>query len=406
MGERKLSPDRVRAEATIDYSVQVLTSYKETNGRLSKLSGFAGRSVSDIEIRNFAAASVEENAGEFTLTQQEFGTTPGSDLDKVNGAATALRAPPNQAPTTTSVARDVVTHPSLGNIEVGAVGAGTVNNPTPTTPTVAITNSLPKAVGNFGFVGGVGTDIFWANNQADTASDALLHLDPGRPVFSVLHQPSSQTVTDLLGSTFAEATTTGDANRKVEGTVHVEIPQISLLPTTFAPDGVVLITNFVANLTCKSTGTLSSSAVTGSWSGNVKYWADSNNLDGSNAGAYVSVTNGGSTTLLSGSTSTSPAATDALAPLKTSNPLVYDSPVPLSDIYLFQDDTSLIPKKGYLTSWTGAFTLPSSLVKDNARVEIPTAMRLATARTNLSNEETQLAVDIAKLSCQSADRRG
>ena len=94
---------------------------------------------------------------------------------------------------------------------------------------------------------------------------------------------------------------------------------------------------------------------------------------------------------------------DPLPGLKAENPLVYDSVTPSGDIYLFDDPAA--GKVGYLDSWSLTKTMTSAKTSQDASVSMPTAINIVTAKTNQSNDESKLVINLGKLSCQTADRR-
>lgn len=392
IGTRKLSPDKVRGNGTIDYAVQVLTSFQDANDppRSSGLTGLIGRSVSSVEIRSFAAALTEANAGQISLTRSEASTTdPGGTIDSAAGAAATLRAPIDISPAGTVVAAgETVTHSDIFPAQdVAGMTNNAVNQSSPLAE-VRVTNGLPKASSNFEFTSGVG-EVFWANNQADFNEGAARQLDPLARVFSVV-RPIGNPKT--LGNTSAETTALSPAaSRKVETKAHVEVGRMQLLPTTFgANEGVVRISTFTADLSCRSTGTPGVPTVTGSWSATLRYWRDPPGL--LNPGAYVIVP-------LSGNLTSS--AADPLAAIKTENPKVYEGVSSAEDVYLFQTPT----QTGYLEDWSSNPVIGSEVNDQTARANMPFAIQLVTATTNPANPASKLTISIGKMSCSATDQR-
>ena len=400
LGDRKLSPDRVRATASIDFMLNVLTSYKQIGGvdtgRLSSLTAIAGRSKADIEIRSFSAAQTDNNAGTLVLARDATAGDPdsGGVLDSVFGASAGFRSPPNSVPAIVTVSSDTIDHPDLvpAGVDMGFLGQSSVNDSTVSTPAAQVLNGLPKAAGNFTFPGGTGTNVFWVSNQANR-SDPLLQLHPTKDMFTVLHNPQER----LKGDTYTEATDIlPAAGRKVEATADGEIGKIIVLPTSFATgdQGMVVIDDFVVEVDCKSTGLLATSVATGSWSASLKYWRDNNPSDGLPIGSYSPAV------AISGSTTGG--GTDPLAAIKTANPVVFDLPGTLSDVHLFTTGGV----SGYLEDWSTTPDMTTFKDAQNVRVSMDRAINMVTARTDISNEETKLTIDIGKVSCQAADKRG
>jgi prepilin-type N-terminal cleavage/methylation domain-containing protein len=391
LGDRKLGNDQVHAESSVDFTIQALTSYQDLSGRLSSLTAVAGTAKSDIEVKAFAGADFDVAAGRINLSRQEFGASPGATIASVSGAQANGHAPPSVSPMMSSGTAQAVTNTDLvPALPVAGMVATNVNESVPA-PTAQVTGELPKAVTNFNYP--ASTEIFWVNNQADTGRNTLLHLHATEHPFSIQRLSSNR----LSGNTYAEATAVSPlALRKVHATAHTQFGKGIVLPTTFANGdrGVVVITNFVADVECKSTGSLAGAVATGAWSATLQYYKDLNPSDGLANGDYVTVPISGSTT---------GTGVDPLAAVKTENPLVYDSISSGGDIYLFDQPSA--GKVGYLDTWSTNTTMTSEKTSQNASVSMPYAVNIVTAKTNQSNEESKLVINIGKLSCQTADRR-
>lgn len=397
VGDRKLSPDKVRAVASVDHVFKVVTAYQAADGRPSSMTGLGARVSSDIEIRAVASAAVDASGGELVLTASEFGTIPGEQLDSAFGAQTGYRAPPTNSPLpTTTAGEGTIVHSGLVNETVGFIDDTAIYESTPSPGAVVVTNGFPKAMGNVAFTGGVG-EHFWATNQAQNPD-----LDPLSKQFDVLKHMFSVTrptgAPRTTSSTYAEATPEAPlANRKVHATANADAPRFVLLPTLFpsSPGGVVVIDNFRAQIECKSTVGGATGVATGSWSATLNYWADRVPDDNLAVGDYVPVTIGGNTT---------PTFTaDPLAAIKTANPLVYDSALSGGDIYLFSDPAQ--GRRGYLEDWSTTWAMNTVTDGQSSRVSMPFAISILTARTNPNNEESRFAVNIGKMSCQAVDKR-
>jgi hypothetical protein len=102
-------------------------------------------------------------------------------------------------------------------------------------------------------------------------------------------------------------------------------------------------------------------------------------------------------------------AVDPLAAIKTENPLVYDGIGTLTDpdVYLF--DTPAVgatpAKLGYLDHWSSTPVMTSTAADQIARVGMPSALQIVTAKTDPTNVESKLAISIGKISCEAADLR-
>ena len=404
IGDRKLSPDKARANATIDFVVEALTSYKRlSDGRLTRLSASSGRSTSDIEIRNLSSASVEAKAGELALTSQENATEAGVRLETVTGASSArITGPPSQS----ALARiddtnldDSINHPDIPltpAVAFLANGSFVFQSATPAAG-VQVVNNLPRAIANFSLDPSAGA-LMWTDNQADTSNTALRKLDPLAHVMTI----SKLTGQKLEGSTSAEATATvPTTSRKVEAIAVSRFGELELLVPTFivgSDRGVIVIQNFISTLTCRSTGSAATSVATGEWEATFKYWADTND-NGLQDGGYVTVVSEAGGTKLKGSTTST--FVDALAQLRTTNPVVYDAVGTTSDVHLFEDTGKI----GYLTSLASTPLISVQKTNTLARVSLEQAINIVTAQTDPFNEETQLTVNVGKSSCEASDKR-
>lgn len=418
-GNRKLSRDQARASATVDFVIQAFTSFRAgVPVRTSALRGTAGRSTSAIEIRNFARATIDSSGGEIRLVAQEEATTTNA-LDSVLGASASLSAPPTTSPapavtdTDIPVGSNTIEHPDLAAGQVAGLGQSQVDGSTltitsPVIPAgVQVLNGLPRAASTFDFTGALGTEGFWANNQADTSSTAALKLDPTKRVLSVTKATESSRI---KGQTYAEATAVSpSASRKAQAKASANAGTVALMPVTFlvgTQTSVIVIEEFQASIDCTSTG--ATGQVDGSWSAKIKYWKDDNPGDGLAIGHYEELTNqpAGQPKLVTGSVTAG--LSDPLSVLgQSNNPLVFDAPLDINDIYLFDDPNVdlTLNKEGYLKLWDVTETIPSQVQGKLARVSMPQTINIVTARTDANNEETEMTIQVGKLSCQALDQR-
>jgi prepilin-type N-terminal cleavage/methylation domain-containing protein len=408
IGDRRLSPDKARATANIDFVIESLTSYKNPdNNQLSRLTATAGRALSDVEIRNLAAATTEARAAELSLTSQELGGIAGRRIDTVTGAQSQKdTAPANKtfAQITDNNSDKNINHDDLFlDPLIAFLDDGSVVNSSSVPPAgVQVINNLPRAVTNFSL--NPASQSFWADNQADFSTGAAFKLDPAAHILTAEKKSNVR----VNGSAYAEVTDLNPGtSRKVEASLNFGFGRLFLMPTTFVtatPGAVLTIEDFTSTLTCIAKGSAGAGTATGSWSATVKYWRDSNPNDNIALGSYqpVDSTPGVGTEVLEGSTTST--FGDALSALQTSNPLVYDSVVNSSDVYLFEDAAA--GKIGYFRSMDSTERMNSALDATTARVDAEAAIRVVTARTDPANEESALAVSIGKASCQAVDNRG
>jgi hypothetical protein len=348
------------------------------------------------------------------LTREEFGLASGQTLVDVSGANTALRG--NAPAPTADVAGPAqnVSHPDLPTF--GQIAYLDVSQVKGATTGTQVVNDLPKAIGEYAFTSGAGTNpTFWFQNQIQVGdpnqTDFLLN-----PLDHVLQMLRVGQVRAPASST-AEATAVSPAStRKVEATATAQFVGLNLFPTTYitAPGSgvpaVVKVDSFSANVQCKSTagGATYPAVATGTWTAVLKYWADPANDGSFIAGVPVlGKTNGGYVTVgvsnnlpLAGSVGG--AARDIMAEI--GNPLVYDDADNARDVYLFKTPTT----KGYLQSMSvnpniKATADPSGRTTE---VKIQNAIQLVTFQTDPTNEASAITLNIGNLSCEAADKRG
>ncbi|MGH2755885.1 MAG: type IV pilus modification PilV family protein [Actinomycetota bacterium] len=395
IGDVRVTPDRVRATAMVDFTIEGLSAFQESTDRLSNIRSVVGRSQSDAEIKAFAAATQHVSAGRVTLSRQEFGTTPGSIISDNAAAESSLRTPPNVTPTASSKSGFTVVHPDLNSLPIAFLDSTIVNESSTPSPGVAVTNELPQAAGNFRYTGSNNNDVLWFDNQASTGKRTELQLVNNKPLFFA--QPTS--TTKIMGNSSVVTTDMLPTNlRKVEAVAHAEVGKMVFLPVTFANGsggnrGVVFITDFRADVSCTANGT--AGVATGSWSATFNYWKDNFNNDSTSDGGYVQIP-------LSGSTTTS--ATDQLAGLMTQNPRVFDSSKgDNEDVFLFDDPAA--GKLGYLQTLSSNPQMTDSTDATSAQAGTDKAITMVAALTDQDNPETRLAITVGKLSCQAVDKR-
>jgi prepilin-type N-terminal cleavage/methylation domain-containing protein len=392
LSDRKFGKVTIRGTGTMDYGVEVQTGYIDPAGASSLLTATAGESEARIESKTATTANETVRSAELRLVEVPADTTSvGADIALTEGAKAIYHAPPNSSPSDASLVSNVLTHPNLvppSNIAgIDLTRAENVD--------VGVTNELPLANGSF-TVGNPGTasDDLWVSPQVSTDRAELLKLNTSRPLF-FMHPGGTNTMT---GSTVAVATDIAGTDRKVETTAGVSLSAIRMLPTTFinsaATEGaVVVIDNFQANVSCKSTGDPISAGASATWSATLRYWQDTTN-DGALNGSYSpNVT-------LSGA-----GGVDRLAEIRAVNPLVHDGLTPAEDVYLFDDGVKI----GYLSDWGSLLNVSATGTTEDALGESTTAaidgaLSINSAPTG-TTAETGLKVNLGKLNCEAVDDR-
>ena len=401
IGDRKSGELKLRGHGSIDYALQVLTSFVPADPSVgnSELLAIGGSASSRIESKAVASADQVARAAQLRLTRTSTGSATAVELAAADGALSAHHAPPDEVPGGASAGPKVIVNgdltPPLDVAGIDDTLTGDLE--------VKASNQLPLAKGSFSYQAGGSLLDFWVMNQADTTNTAALRLDPAQKVLSL--RPSSLDGATLRGNTRAETTTIGAPDRKVETEAATAFKDLRLLPTVgFIDDtrfggAVVQIESFSAQTVCTAARAGATPGVTSQWSALLRYWEDANPSDGLPVGSYRQVS-------LAGSPS---GTTDPLQAVKASNPLVYDDPIPSNDVYLFreEDASGQVLRKGYLSDWKSVAKTSGATAEDGttATAAIDTALRIDTAPTNPSLPESGLNVSIGKLSCEAVDLR-
>jgi prepilin-type N-terminal cleavage/methylation domain-containing protein len=384
IGDRVFGDIKIKGAANVDYGLRVQTGYADPSGALSSLIATGVKAESQIESKTAATANQTVRSAELRLVEvPPDSSSVGADIAFVEGAKGVLHAPPPVSPPNTSAGGQTLTHP---NLDPATIIAGIETSATDDLD-VAATNELPLANGGL-VLGNTGsaTEDLWVRPELTSTKVAALHLSPSGRVVSV--KPGGTDV--MTGRTTAISTDLTSADPKVEATGAVDIKAVRLFPTSFIPspstDGaVVVIDNFLASVSCKSSGS-SGLASTATWSATLRYWDPP-------ANNYASVSLNGAS------------ASDQLAAIRATNPLVYDGPTPATDVYLFEDGT----KTGYLTDWGSLFNASSTgvtqdSVEKSASSAIDGALSITTVPTG-DSPESSIKVDLGKLNCEAVDAR-
>jgi len=376
---------KVRAIANQEYTLQVTTGYQDSRGNVSQLRATSGRTNSHVEIGVATVARQLTRSAEFRLTEEPTATRDYAiDLASMDGATYSDEAPPDDSDAW-AVRSTQLKHPGVGSTIafMGETYAGGF---------VYAQNALPAVYGLFeGDISNKTAQEVWVDNQADGASP--LRLDPNRPMVSVFERdPKFTGDDDLWGGSQSNITATTASDRHAQAVARAEIWRVDILPTTFAPAGVVQIENLFGRVECTATANSGTAIAKAEWTATLRYWSDSKN-DGTVSGSYQSVS-------LSGTRSSDP-----LAAIKTNNPLVYDGTTASADVYLFSDPSQ--GRLGYLGAWSSLTPVPSS-IDAAGRVTtagIATAIRIETEPTNPAISESKINVSAANLTCLAEDLR-
>ena len=432
VGDRKFGVVKMSGLGRVNYGVQVLTAFKHSNNvDVSDLRALLGSAESRVETRLVAGANQQLRAAEITLIQRPNpAITPAPAAtpvaDPLRGVAADFSAPPTQTPTVSNQppgpGETVMTHNRL----VPVLPIAGLNPTTGSGLSVSTSNELPSATGTFGFAnpGAGGGGFVWLQNQSDTSETALLKLDPlQKGVFSLRHDGSAS----MIGTSTAGTGAIGAADRRVQTTATLDFELLRVMPTTYLRLSVspviasheayvVMVKDFRSQADCKSVGTAASALPSPTWSATLEFWRDADQ-DGAGGDGSVELVRQSISVAATSSALTVDGSVAATTNLRTilagppynipdGNPLVFDGNLVTTgpDLYLFDDPASL--KEGYLSSYN--FKLPTaSKSADGTLVSagIDGAIRIATAPTNPTLDESGLNIFVGSLTCEALDNR-
>lgn len=397
LGDRKFAGVKVSGRAWVDYGVQLETSFVDPVTGASELLVVAGRAESRIGSRVMSSAHQRVEAADVRLVRAPTeGETEAQTIGTLRGAASTVDAPPDSTPLGATAAGASLTHTSLSTPRPIA----SLNNTETAGLRAVVAGELPAAAGTFTFRSGAGPFDFWMGAQTPSGGGPLLlYEDETRRIVAVRPRSGNST----RGGTSAETFSLASGARGVATSATVAVPDVRMLPTTFingssGEKSVVVVENFTATATCKSTANVTTPTATATWSASLRYWRDATNNG---------VPDGGYTTplALSGSSATDQldALYDAAAADPAANPLVFDGATADVDVYLFD----LPGQRGYLDGWSslvgvGGRASPSGI---ETAASIDGAIRINTATLDPLAPESSVSASIGKLGCEAVDRR-
>ncbi len=429
------APVRMRGNATIDYVVRGETGYALTSGsnpapcgtepcNHSEMYFTVGSSDARIETKDTSMSTVSTQFAEARVVRTyPAGTTPPSnpppDLTNVRGATSVLNAPPYEFRAVDDAKTTIL---DVANPDQPMALQGRIYPNDNHSLKVDVSNETPLAEGSFrGASGGTGTMNWYINNsQRDPSVTGPMHLDTGYPFFWGINYQTAAGST-LAGTTKVNTGALGAVDRRVESSASFRLPWMYVVGRIYAGknggDSFHLgnFYDFVANVNCKATGNPATASATGSWSAAFQYYYDPTNNGSSRDITLGSATiNSNGNDVLNGTT-----VSDALATLKSQNPLIWDGSLTngccgdTSDMYLFDVRTgsTSTSRRGYLSDWSVNKTIESTVSADGrvASAAINTALRIETAglRQTLTPElpQTAISMSFGKLRCNAVDNR-
>ncbi|HEX2049136.1 MAG TPA: type II secretion system protein [Actinomycetota bacterium] len=400
LGDRKFAGVNVSARASIDYGIQLETSFVDPVTAVpSELLVVAGRGESRVGSRVLATAHQRVEAADVRLVRAPTGTeTEAQEIGSLRGATSVVDAPPDATPLGATATGATLTHTGLSTPQPVAG----INNTQTSSLRAAVAGELPAARGSFLFESGSGPLDVWMGAQAVFGDATPLHLfDDGATRRIVSARPRGGDATS--GTTSVETFALSSGARGVASSATVDVHDVRVLPTTFITGSsgersVVVIEDFAATASCKSTANVTTPTASATWTATLRYWRDTTD-NGILDGGYSPLLS------LSGASATDQldAMYDAAAADPASNPLVYDGATAAEDVYLFD----IGDRNGYLDGWSSlaGVTGTASASGTETSAVVGGALRINTVALDPSVPESSVSISLGKLACEAVDRR-
>ena len=410
IGRRRSARAKLDGKATVDYVVRVLTSFNDAEQGRS-LGAIGGNAATRIETKTASIADQSVDAGVLTLVDPA-----AADADiavPVEGASRVVSAPPADGPQAGGSSEPGVLVLDLDGDgtpeELAGLDETHVGQPSPQGILAAsIAGELPNASGGFSY--GVGPLNLWADNPHAARGATSVHkLNPAQKI--VFLRPAG--FDTLAGYTTADTQAPTGSGLTMEA--HAEFDSLHLFPTTFAPEGVIQIKDFEADVSCQSASQALDGLPVAEWSAKIQIWGETSSTDGFQAGGYSPEFNVGST-----------GTSDPLAVYgpNATNPMVYEDPTNAGQVNnSAPGDVFLFPKTdahsggvthnhpGFISSWNSLFepTTARGSATRPSRASIGTALTIDSVAfpmksTSLLNP-APLNISVGSLSCDALDQR-
>jgi prepilin-type N-terminal cleavage/methylation domain-containing protein len=415
MGDRSFGDLKVKAEATIDYSINAIAGFLDpsSGSNRSEVNATAGYAQSRVEAKRTSIADTTVRAAEARLVNANTTpdpcslASPGCPGDSIvapaSGATSTLLAPADVTGTALTQGFFSISHPQAS---IGAVaGADTTHIAahTATTPHRAlIAGGNPVAGGNFAFLNGPNPH-FWIDNNREDTNAFDFQAGGNIRLFSV----NPRGTNNITGSTSAVTNTIGSG---VTSTATTAANDIRLFPTQTIRNrnntyngAVVVIENFTATVTCEATTNGVATTPTAGYSATLRYWFDPTENDVSD-GSYQTVN-------LSLGGGADPLQTIRTAAMATSGQgsLVIDSNNDTRDVYLFPRFNN---REYYLENWSSVRSVSPVVASQGRQVSVSLEPAITLETTDIQRGTsggqvtgTSFGISIGSLRCSAEDRR-
>lgn len=416
LGDHKAVSLSVLGRANLDYGIQVGATFNSSVTGQTRATAIGAVSESALESRRESTADQSVTAALLRLTDPTDPNLP--PLDEERGAESAVHAPPNVDPGPINDGDNSLGHPTDATLASVAFADDTIAGPASPAEAdikaIASATQPPSAQGGLTFLSGDAVDFWLDRPEAARGSGSRWELALNSPLLSLVTADGLDTNTTIETlSGYTRALTTNLPAGGVNTTAHVEFEEMRLFPTTFAPEGVVRIDEFTADVACNASAASGTKAATATYSAVVRYWQES----GTDATGAPRNNNGVADGDYSAPQTITGTGTDLLAQIASANPLVYEQPEVLApeqrpalqpgDIYLFQTQDRI----GYLSTWS-TLRNPAGALRNNGRIasaRLDGAVSINTAPVPVpaGSVFTQLPINISlgAMSCEAVDLR-
>lgn len=430
---------RLRAEAKIDYSTQVTTTWQDTQATPRKseiVSTLGNASAYGEQLDTGSKADLYVNSTRLSAIRPADPAVP-SDTgyeQVINGASYEAHAPNNASSLgmSTSAAQNVMQTEVTSSLQpawTGPAEAGTLSGLGGIGPTVA--GNLPSVKGYYDF----NSTSFWL--PSNTTEYAAMMVQPQSPISGtpgagsinplnlavtggnkmfIVRDMNTPAGADPRGEVEVHSTATSPAtNQLARATANIVYGGVTMVTPTVttaaAKRGAFEIIDFKASVTCESRPDASlASTASGTWSATLRYYSDSSNGSGGNPGSYQIHTATLPVQTLTGD-SDIPVGVNVFSHLKTLNggngPLIHDNSNNSYDVWLFAANGKI----GLLRDWSTT-TVQSSISPDDrvAEASLNGAVRVETSPLHgpwgaSTKPDSDMTIALGKISCKTEDYR-
>lgn len=407
VGNRKFGEDKLRAQATLDYTVSVTTTFP-TSPEETTLTVIAGTGESSMQSRTTTVAATR------MLAASAQTAAGGVAADAVEGTAALLEAPPDDSATGGAVDPTALI---LDGYVVADIEGASYSGP-PSNPTTAVhVGGAPEyARGGFSFPTSSTLGNVWVDKAVLRGAASPLRLLDGAKLISVGPTSAPGNVGPLRGftSVTAQLATSTGVTSEASGSVN----RVRILPTDFAPTGVIQLQGFTSRVRCNSVSLGIPDIPIAEWSADLFFTYDT--AEGGTARTPVTVA-------LSSASGTDPLS--AYRPVATtadvrdlSNPMIFEDTTSAgiqvnnshpNDVYLFPQSHThtggvVHNHRGYIQSWQSRVGVSTRVGDENdpSSASIDEVVGIATRPlVTATGTSPAIFISLGSMSCEALDQR-